>query len=140
MLFQEVREKNSLCYSIYSNLISYDAALGVTTGVEKEHIDKTISLIRKQFQRICEGDFTADLLEVSKQMIVNSLKASKDSMNSLIALQYQNVLLDRQWNTEDIIERIQAIRHEDILRAMQACELKMTFVLTKEDADENNHE
>ena len=108
--------------------------------MEKEHIDNTISLIRKQFQRICEGDFASDLLEVSKQMIVNSLKASKDSMNSLIALQYQNVLLDRQWDTEDIIERIQAVKREDILHAMQACELKMTFVLTKEDADENNHE
>lgn len=140
LLFQEVREKNSLCYSIYSNLISYDAALGVTTGVEKEHIEKTITLIRKQFQRVCEGDFASDLLEVSKQMIVNSLKASKDSMNSLIALQYQNVLLDRQWNTEDIIEKIQAVKRVDILRAMKACELKMTFVLTKEDADENDHE
>lgn len=140
LLFQEVREKNSLCYSIYSNLISYDAALGVTTGVEKENIEKTVALIRKQFQRVCEGDFEDDLLQVSKQMIINSLKASKDSMNSLIALQYQNVLLDREWDIEDIIEKITQVERADILRAMKACELKMTFILTKEDADENNHE
>ena len=73
-------------------------------------------------------------------MIINSLKASKDSMNSLIALQYQNVLLDREWDTEDIIEKITQVERADILRAMKACELKMTFILTKEDADENNHE
>ncbi len=34
LLFQEVREK-SLCYTIYSNIISYDGVLGVTTGIEK---------------------------------------------------------------------------------------------------------
>lgn len=140
LLFQEVREKNSLCYSIYSNLISYDAALGVTTGVEKENIEKTVALIRKQFQRCMRRGFEDDLLQVSKQMIINSLKASKDSMNSLIALQYQNVLLDREWDTEDIIEKITQVERADILRAMKACELKMTFILTKEDADENNHE
>ena len=78
--------------------------LGVTTGVEKENIEKTVALIRKQFQRVCEGDLLRSAAGF-KQMIINSLKASKDSMNSLIALQYQNVLLDREWDTEDIIEK-----------------------------------
>lgn len=140
LLFQEVREKNSLCYSIYSNLISYDAALGVTTGVEKENVDCSIELIQKQFDRMCAGDFDDDLLSVSKQMIINSLKASKDSMNSLIALQYQNALLNRNWDSEDIIAWIQQVKREDVIRVMNACEWKMTFILTKEDADEDDHE
>lgn len=138
LLFQEVREKNSLCYSIFSNLISYDAALGVTTGVEKENIEKTIQLIEQQFQRLCEGDFDDELLKVSKQMIVNSLKASKDSLPSLIALQYQNVLLHTNRNTEDIIALVEAVTREDVISAMKRCEQKMTFILSKEDDDEDN--
>lgn len=136
LLFQEVREKNSLCYSIFSNLISYDGALGVTTGVDPESIEKAIQLIKKQFQRICEGDFEDSLITVSKQMIVNSLKASNDSMNSLIALQYQNELLQRNWTTEDIIEIVMNVNKDDILRAMKSCEQKLTFILTKEVAHE----
>lgn len=131
LLFQEVREKNSLCYSIFSNLISYDAALGVTTGVEKEKIKQTIKLIRTQFDRVVHGDFDDELLQVSRQMIVNSLKASKDTMNSLIALQYQNRLLDRNDTTEDIIARIEQVKREDVLRAMKRCVLKMTYVVTQ---------
>lgn len=139
MLFQEVREAHSLCYSIYSNLISYDGALGVMTGVEKANIAQTITLIKKQFQRICDGDFDDDLCDVSKQMIQNSLKASKDSMYSLMALEYQNNLLGCQRTTEDIIALITSVKREDVIAVMRKCELKMTFVLTKEDAHEDNN-
>ena len=69
-------------------------------------------------------------------MIVNSLKASNDSMNSLIALQYQNELLQRNWTTEDIIEKVMNVNKDDILRAMKSCEQKLTFILTKEVAHE----
>lgn len=140
LLFQEVREKNSLCYSIFSNLISYDAAMGVTTGIEKENIDKTIALIKEQFNRLKEGTFDDQLLNVSKTMIVNSLKASKDSMNSLIALAYQNRLLEEEATTQDIIAKVEAVTKEDVMRAMNRCELKHTFILTKEDTNEDNHE
>lgn len=140
LLFQEVREKHSLCYSINSNLISYDGALCVMTGVEKANIEKTITLIKKQFQRICDGDFDDDLCTVSKQMIQNSLKASKDSMYSLMALEYQNDLLGCQRTSEDIIELIARVKREDVLAVLQKCELAMTFVLTKEDAHEDNNQ
>ena len=133
LLFQEVREKNSLCYSIFSNLISYDAALGVTTGIEKENIEKTRTLIMEQFERLKNGDFKDELMEVSKTMIINSLRASDDSMNSLIALAYQNTLLQRNYTSEDIISLIQKVTREDVLRVISRCELKQTLIVTKED-------
>lgn len=139
LLFQEVREKNSLCYSIFSNLISYDAALGVTTGIEKENIEKTRNLILQQFERIKQGDFTDELMEVSKTMIINSLKASDDSMNSLIALAYQNTLLKREYTSEDIIALIQNVTREDVIDVISRCELKQTLIVTKED-DANDEE
>lgn len=131
LLFQEVREKNSLCYSIFSNLIAYDGALGVTTGVEKEKIEQTISLIRTQFNRLINGQFDEELLNVSKQMIINSLKASKDNMNSLIALQYQNDLLKKEDTTDDIIQKIERVTCKDVIEVSKKCELKMTFVVTQ---------
>lgn len=141
MLFQEVREKHSLCYSIFSNLISYDGALGVTTGVEKEQIEKTIALIKEQFARMVNGDFDDELLQVSAQMIINSLKASKDTMNSLIALQYQNRLLNRQDTTEDIINQIHKVTRSEVLRAIRKCELKLTYVVTQGgEANEETHQ
>lgn len=138
-LFQEVREKNSLCYSIYSNMISYDGALGVTTGVEKEHIQKAIDLIKQQFQKLCDGEFDDDLIDISKTMIVNSLLATKDSMQSLLALAYQNAILGEERTVDDLVNYMKEVTRQDIQRAAQKCRLVYTFVLTdKEDEHEED--
>lgn len=133
-LFQEVREKNSLCYSIFSNLISYDGVLGITTGVEMENLDKAIALIKEQVEKVKSGNFTDEHLNVSKTMIINSLKASKDAMNSLIALKYQNVLCGRNRTIETIIEEIENVTKEDVVAAIANCECKGIFVLTGKDS------
>lgn len=139
-LFQEVREKNSLCYSVYSSMISYDGALGVTTGVEKENIQKAIDLIKLQFQRLCDGDFDDELIEVSRIMVINSLLATKDSMQSLLALAYQNTILNENRSVDDIVSKIQAVKRQDILRVVKKCQLAATFVLTdKEEPHEESH-
>lgn len=140
LLFQEVREKRSLCYSIYSNLISYDGVLGVTTGIEQEHIDEVIELIRKQVDLICEGKFSDELLEVSRKMIINSIKTARDNMNSILAQEYQNILLNRNWNTDTMIEHISKVTKEDVCEVMNTCKEKMVFILTKEGSNENNCE
>lgn len=141
LLFQEVREKRSLCYSIFSNLISYDGALGVTTGVEKKDIEEVLVLIDEQMERIKRGDFSDEQLEASRRMLINSIRAGGDHMNSLIALTYQNALLKREQSMEDMIEKIGKITREEIIAAMRRCEKKMTYILTaEEEQHEEDHE
>lgn len=129
-LFQEVREKNSLCYSIFSNLISFDGALVVSTGIEHQNIDKTIKLIKEQFNRCQNGDFSDELIDVTKKMIVNSLKTSRDDMNSIISYAYNNSLLERELTIEENIDRISNVSKESIVEAFNSCELLTTVVLT----------
>lgn len=139
-LFQEVREKHSLCYSIFSNLISYDGALGVTTGIEKENKDKTIKLIEEQMNRLKQGDFDEALLETSKHMLINTLRSSKDGMNSNFALCFQNTLLHQQRTVEDLIDRVSKVTHEAVVKAANKCKHRYTYILTKEDQDETGEE
>lgn len=138
LLFQEVREKHSLCYSISANLVSFDGAMAVTTGVETKNIDRTIALIKEQFQRICNDDFDDALLDVSKTMIINSLSATKDAMNSLIALQYQNAILQENTTADMMIELIKNVKKEDVIKAFQRCALKEIYVLQKEEDHATN--
>lgn len=133
LLFQEVREKHSLCYSIFANLISFDGAMGVTTGVEKQHIEQAMDLVMTQFERICMGDFDNHLLEVSKTMMINSLKATKDAMNPLIAQIYQNAILHRPMTIDERINAIQVITKEDIQHVFHKCQYRLGFVLSGEE-------
>lgn len=129
LLFHEVREKHSLCYSIYASLLAYDGALTVTTGVEQEHIEAAVALIQQQFQRMVIGDFDDDLLKSSKTMMIHSLKASKDSLSSLIAQQYQNQVLNQAFSIDDRIARIARISKAEIMAAFQKCLPVMKLVV-----------
>lgn len=131
LLFQEVREAHSLCYSIYANLISFDGAMGVTTGVEQEHIDQAIKLIQEQFTKILEGEFDDHLLEVTKTMMINSLRATKDAMNALMAQAYQNAVLEQEMSIDERIHAISKVTRENIQDAFRKCEYQMSFVLCK---------
>ncbi len=141
LLFQNVREKNSLCYSIYSSLISFDGALGIVTGTNKKDIDQVLSLIDEQIDCLKRNLFDDDLLSVSKTMIINSLRAGDDNMNSLAALQFQNDLLERNYTNETIIECIEKVTREEIAEMAERLEHKATYIVMSEEAeDEADHE
>lgn len=135
LLFQEVREKHSLCYSIYANLISFDGALGVSTGVEKADVEKAVSLIQEQFKRIIDGDFDDALLETTRTMMINSLVATKDSMSSLMAQAYQNAVLRQTQSIDDRIEKVRNVKREDVQRAFSLCRHQLTFVVSKQEGE-----
>ena len=139
LLFQNVREKNSLCYSIYSNLISFDGALGIMTGVDPQHVDKALALIEEQVEKLRQGDFDDELLTVSQTMIRSSLKAGDDVMNSIVALQYQNDLLGRDYTSDTIISLVDQVSREDVIAMACRLEHRLTCIVgRKEDADEDD--
>lgn len=131
LLFQNIREKNSLCYSIYSAINPYDATLGISTGVDQENVDKTLQLIDEQYQRMMNGDFEDALIDTSKKMIINSLLSTNDDIDSILALEYRNILLNKKEKLEDVISQIQSVTKEDIIQVMKKSKYVMSYVLTQ---------
>ncbi|MEG2685215.1 MAG: insulinase family protein [Erysipelotrichaceae bacterium] len=129
LLFSEVREKHSLCYSIYSNLVSYDGVLLVTTGVESKNIDKTIELVKQQMERMKAGDFSDELLETAKKLQTNTLMNMLDNQNSLLARALHDEICERNLSVKEEIEMINNISREDIIDAFKDLKLINTYVL-----------
>ncbi|MEG0290057.1 MAG: insulinase family protein, partial [Erysipelotrichaceae bacterium] len=72
-------------------------------------------------------------LNTTKGMLINSLKASKDEMNSLFSIYFQNTLLNQNKKVEDFIEAIQQVQKNDVIEIINHCHHKMTYILTKEE-------
>lgn len=141
LLFQNIREKHSLCYSVFSSLISFDGALGIMTGTNKKDIAQVLELIAEQIKCLQDGDFDDELLAVSKTMVINSLRAGDDNMNSMAALQYQNDLLQRNYTSDTIISLVERVSREDVVWAACHLEHKATYIVTSKEAeDETDHE
>lgn len=133
LLFQEVREKNSLCYSIYSALFPYDGVIGICTGVEVNNVDKALELIELQVYRMKNGDFDEELIDTAKKMLINSLLATKDDADSLFALVYRNILFERNETIEEVIEKIKQIGKEEVIAVMNKVKLCLSYVLKARD-------
>lgn len=121
-LFQNIREKHGLCYTIYSfqSTFSDGGLLSVATGVGKETELKTLSLIRDELKRFAgEGVSEQErsrACEQAKSSLVMGLESTSSRMlkmgNSLIAT--GNCL-----SADEIIERYDAVTCNDILEMAQ---------------------
>lgn len=136
-LFQVVREQHSLCYSISSNLISYDGACIVTTGIEKENAEKTLELIDEQLQKCQNGEFSDELLDTTKRMLVNALLSSLDEMSSIVGYNLGNSILRRNYPIEENIQNVMKVTKEDCIKVFKKMKHMATYVcMSKEDINE----
>lgn len=83
-LFNKVREKNSLCYSISSQIKILSNILIIRAGINKEDSEKAIRLIRKEINSVAKG--LIDNQEINKVIIslINKLKEINNSPISVI--------------------------------------------------------
>lgn len=131
LLFEEVREKHSLCYSISSYLIQFDGALIITLGTNKENIEKAIDLINQQIQRIIDLDFDPELLNTAKKDCIDSLIVAQDYPFSQIDQIFMDVLLSRDTDRDKKIKNIQKVSLEDVSAAAKKLK-KISSVIVKE--------
>lgn len=117
-LFQNIREKHGLCYSIYSFQSCFldTGLLTVATGVNKETEMKTLSLIRSELKEFADSGVTQEEFERARQQALSSLLMGLES-TSLRMLKLGNSMISKDscLSTDEIVERYQSVTREDIL-------------------------
>lgn len=131
LLFREVREKHSLCYSISSGLMAYDGAMVVNVGVDPVNTEKTISLIKEQFERVRTGDFNIEILDTVKEMLSNMFINQQDDVFGILNFKYRDILTKSPLDVDDVIKKIRNVTLEDVKAAFNKCSLVMTYQLGK---------
>lgn len=135
-LFQEVREKRSLCYSIYSSMLAYDGVLAVICGIDAKRKKEVLDCIDTQLRRVQSGDFNEEDLNPVKKMMCNSILSSVDDGNSMINLAYQNVLLNQNETLDKIVEKIKSITKQDVIEAFSKVQIRVKVMMIQEGQDE----
>ena len=138
LLFQEVREKRSLCYSVYSSIMSYEGCMSISTGVSYQRLQEAYDVILQQLERMKTGDFTDQDLKTAKIMLKDSVLSTADDMNATLNFEYQNLLLHQRKSLDDTLNDIDNTTKEDVVRLFKNIELKVTYVLMQEVNHEEN--
>ena len=129
-LFVNVREKESLCYYIYSSLEKYKTSMFISSGIESENYDKTVELIWEQLKSLKEGKISDEELLNSKSAIISSLKTIKDSLGGSSDFYFSQSMGGTNTTVEKIIEMIEKVTVSDIVEAFKNIELDTIYFLS----------
>ena len=130
-LFKEVREKNSLCYSITSNGVPLNNALIITAGISANDFKKVVSLIKKNVKSIKDGEFSKDDIMKAKVTYMNSIKELEDNPQNLLSM-YTGI---EYLNSDDIdgrIKKISKVSKKDVMRLASKLHLDAIYLLEGE--------
>ena len=84
-LFKEVREKNSLCYSISSSYNGVFNILKISAGIDSKNYSKTIKLIKKAIKDMSLGNFSDRDIKCAIMTYKNTYKEIMDNPSSILS-------------------------------------------------------
>lgn len=138
LLFQEVREKRSLCYSVGSRLLAYEGGLLVKTGMDKKNLASTKELIVELLNQVKNGEFSLELLQMAKDMLIDSLKTSFDYQSGFINQAFKIMHVNKELTLEKTIELINAVSVKDVLETFKELQLETVYIYQQGENEKNS--
>jgi len=132
-LFQEVREKRGLAYSVYSFASSFvdSGLLGVYVGTGNHTLNRVLQVILREMKRLAENSIRPKELRSAKEQLKGNLLLSLESTDSRMSRLAKNeIFFHRFVSTEEIIEGIEKVSAEEIGSLAQEIFRPDSFSLT----------
>lgn len=128
-LFNNVREKMSLCYYCSAGFNRGKGLIMVQSGIENENEQKAIDAILAQLEDIQKGNFTDEEFDASIKGLTNLAHGVCDTPEG-IDRWYSGQMLDSDIITpEEYASLISAITREQVIAAAQAVTLDTVYML-----------
>lgn len=138
-LFQEVREKNSLCYYITSTHTGvYNLEL-ISAGIDLKNYEKALKLIKHEIKEMAKGNFTDEDIEKAKINAKAALKEIEDAPGGMVSIYEAHEYLGYDL-LEEREKNIDKVTKEDIMKVIKKIKMDTIFLLegSKRDAKEDN--
>jgi len=133
LLFQEIREKRSLCYSIHANSLNFDGLVVIQTGIAHENLDLVESLIQEQIERLQSHLIHERLLRDAKRVFINGLQSLSDDPYASVNFVAQRVHESLDVDLRKIIQDIKQTSLEEVIASAQQLKLISRSVVRGQD-------
>ncbi len=123
-LFQRLREKMGLCYSIYSSpwLGKTNGVFSICANVGAANAEKCLAAVKEELDRLVSGGIGEDEIKKAKmQLKVNTLFGKENPMSYMIALVRRRIILGTDYDIDSLIADIEAVtadRAEECVREL----------------------
>jgi predicted Zn-dependent peptidase len=121
-LFQKVREKLGLAYTVYSYLTTYEytGALVIYAGVNAANYQQSVDAIYDCIKDLKKKDMTEDEFRRGKEQMLSSSIFAQESTSSQMLLYGKELLYSGNiYNFEERVQKINAITLNDVYEAIE---------------------
>lgn len=121
-LFQEVREKLGLAYTVYSYLTSYKdtGSLVIYAGVNADNYIKSYDAINDCIAKIKSKDITEEEFRRGKEQLVSSQIFAQESTSSQMLLYGKELIYSGNiYDFEDRVNKINCVTLDDVREAIE---------------------
>jgi len=121
-LFQNIREKQGLVYSIYSFNSCYKETgiFGIYSAINTESVEKSTKLIKKEIDSIKNGDIRKEEFDRAKaQLKGNYILSLENTSSRMTILGRRELLYNETITPESIINKIEDVKYEDVMNSIK---------------------
>ncbi|MGI9022798.1 MAG: M16 family metallopeptidase [Acidimicrobiales bacterium] len=121
-LFQEIREKRGLVYSVYSYRAAYAETgyLAVYAGTSPSQVDEVLDLVNREFDRLVDEEITDKELAIAKGHVKGSLALSlEDSAGRMSRIGRSQLIHGTVMEFEELVARTDAVTRDDLRRVVE---------------------
>ena len=131
-LFQNVREKNGLAYTVRSTYSKYNNFIMIRTGIQLENFNKCLKVIEEQLADLQNGKITEKEITDAKECIFAALREIDESQLATINFEFSRLTLADGDSVEDKEKKIRAVTIDDVIRVAKGVSVNLIYYLTNE--------
>lgn len=116
-LFQHVREKLGLAYSVYSYPSSYinEGTFAIYVGTNKASVEKAVEALRKEIDDVVENGITEKEFEKGKAQMKSALVFGQESTSTLMRVDLKSMLFsDRPFDIDGRLALFEKVSRDDV--------------------------
>jgi predicted Zn-dependent peptidase len=116
-LFQEIREKRGMAYSVYSFASQYSDAgqIGVYVGTREENLAACLEIAGRELADVAGGNVRADELDRAKENLKGRLLLSMESTSNRMSRLGKALVTETELlSVDELVERIDAVSAGDV--------------------------
>ncbi|API93933.1 putative zinc protease YmxG [Virgibacillus pantothenticus] len=120
-LFQDIREKKGLAYSVFSYHASFidSGLLTIYAGTAKDRLQQLLDVIKGTIDEFVTKGITDKELQNSKEQLKGSLLLSLESTTSRMNRNGKNeLILKKHYTLDELVEMIDAVNHNSVQHVM----------------------
>ena len=128
-LFDNVREKMSLCYYCAARANRGKGYMTVDSGVEFDNMDKTHNEILNQLDIVCKGEFDDEALAASKRALCDTFRAAGDSQPLIDRWHADRLFVADAPSPDEVAALINSVTKEDVIETAKTFKLDTVYRL-----------